>query len=310
MRIAILVISILFALSCKTGIEYPEGGYDYVKNYKAEDTGFYFLPVRDSFSRRDSFGVAWDSEALFPKFNEPNLSLKPLGEDVFRFMWYASLGGLYFVTLKTDRIIVKKSLGLNPCYNDTNKLSETERKHFELLDRYFPIDEHDFFSERRKRYFDSLIKIYPELLDPKYYFLLKKKISCDTVRLKYSTKEIIITANQHKKLIDGFNNCGYWKLPVSPVIIHPENMCMDYPDYSLEANTAKKYNYVRSFGCLENPNVSFNKACQQLIKAAGLDTEFWVYKDKHTGTDTTTQVIVPDIPLEQPKEKKSKKKHL
>jgi hypothetical protein len=198
MRIAILVISILFALSCKTGIEYPEGGYDYVKNYKAEDTGFYYLPVRDSFSQMDSFGIAWDSKNIYSNLGEPNLSLEPVGEDVFRMTWSAALGGLYFITLKKDKITVKKMLAFDEpinnftnCY-DTAKLNPMEKMHLRVFENYFPIKERNI-SGRRKQFLDSLIHLYPELLNSKYYYSLKKRIYCNDLKLKYSVRTISIT---------------------------------------------------------------------------------------------------------------------
>ena len=89
------------AASCNQPIKYPEGGYDYPTHIAAKDTAFYYLPLRKAFSRRDSFNRATN---FFPMsfFNEPNLSMGPGKEDVFRFIYAEALGGTIFIDLNVS----------------------------------------------------------------------------------------------------------------------------------------------------------------------------------------------------------------
>jgi hypothetical protein len=318
MRIAIVAILTLFALSCKTGVDYPEGGYDYVKEYKPEDTGFYFLPVRDSFSIQDSFDMAWNSENIYSKLDEPNLSLKYSGHDVFRLIWSAPIGGFYLITLREHQITIKEMVGFDEpisnfanCY-DTSKLNEVEKFHLRVLENNFPLQELKL-SGWRKSYLDSLLKLYPQLLSSKYYYHLSKKIYCNQLKPKFSINTISITREQYHRTVDAINESGYWKLPV---LIDGEIMCTDAGSYSLEASTTRKYNYVSSMECLEKSNLAFDKACQELVKLAKLEDKITIYWDgsgNHIdsagseGSELKVQEINME-PIQESPPKKSKKK--
>jgi len=76
--ILLCCLVIAFAGCDGARIKYPEGGYDYPKNPTAKDARFYFYPLRDSFSRKDSFFKAAEF-FYFRHLHEPNLSLKCFG---------------------------------------------------------------------------------------------------------------------------------------------------------------------------------------------------------------------------------------
>ncbi|MEO8712448.1 MAG: hypothetical protein ABI405_10015, partial [Parafilimonas sp.] len=88
----------LLVSACNNSIKYPEGGYDYPKHIADKDTNFYYYSLKDSFSRKDS---VWDTNVyfFFQAFNEPNISLQPLGYDEFRLYYDAALGYTYFITV-------------------------------------------------------------------------------------------------------------------------------------------------------------------------------------------------------------------
>lgn len=87
----VYLLSLHFFISCNSDEEivYPQGGYSYLKKVAASDTNFYFLPIRNSISRRDSINILIE-KMIYTSFNEPNLSIAPPAEDVFRF-YYTSL---------------------------------------------------------------------------------------------------------------------------------------------------------------------------------------------------------------------------
>ena len=166
MRYTCLAILLYVLIGCNSGIKYPEGGYDYLKTIHPEDSNFYYRPVKDSFSTRDSFWNTWLAETFYKKIGEPNISLRALNEDVFRFHWSAALGGTYFITLKKDSLIVKSNFLIADTCN-SGFLSPIEKEHLDFLGHYFPLNRQ--FGRNMTRYIDSITKIYPQLLDIKYY---------------------------------------------------------------------------------------------------------------------------------------------
>jgi hypothetical protein len=82
-----------------------------------------------------------------------------------------------FITLSDQKIIVKKGNREDffeyPA--DTMRLSPLERRHYFLLEHRFPLEEYKKRNNAKPklvRYIDSMIHLYPMLLDPKYYFNL------------------------------------------------------------------------------------------------------------------------------------------
>lgn len=286
MRIAIVAILILLVLSCKTGIEYPEGGYDYVKNYKPEDTGFYFLPVRDSFSRRDSFWNAYYSKFTYSKFSEKNLSLSPLGEDIFRLSLPYQNGWTIFITLTKDKIIVKKNRNcFFPCVEDTLALTPSQKLHYNIFQIYgFPLTTRNKVGRMVPQSNDSLIKIYPELESAGYFLSLLKQVNNEN-SYNFSVDTINIQENQFETAVTAINKSGYWSMPVHTNSELELSDCnMDGYIFILEANTKGKYNFVwaQNWCPRQNPvRRAFGKLCQELIKLAHLDKEFWVYHDTY-----------------------------
>ncbi len=103
-----LLLSCFFLFACNQSIKYPKGGLAYPKDVDAKDANFYYYPYKDSFSRIDSF---WEATRYitYQLFNEPNLSLKPSGKDVFRLFYGQALGRFYYlITLTEDTIQLKK----------------------------------------------------------------------------------------------------------------------------------------------------------------------------------------------------------
>jgi len=76
-------------MGCDAPIHYPDGGYDYPK--KINDTDNYYYPLKDSMPRNRALSPY---HYLYPFFNEPNLSLRPQKEDVFRFFFFLALSSL------------------------------------------------------------------------------------------------------------------------------------------------------------------------------------------------------------------------
>ena len=282
----------------ETEFSYPIGGYNYTESINDKDTNFYCLPVKDLISTQDSFSVAYYEAHWYTAFNEPNLSLKPQSKSVFRFMYFdGALSSMkpILIKLTSEEILVKQGISgyLNP-EHDTTKLNKLERYHFNILEWNFYLYDTIYYS-RLVKYYNSEIKRYPELLDPTYYRYLLDKSAVFKEPFTYKEERIPISRNIYIHLITLINESGYWKLPFEYIC---SNMPMDAASFSLEANTPKKYNIVRSASCSDDTS-KFVKACQELIKYSNLENKIQLIWDGSTQTVDTSHMILKPIELKE-----------
>ena len=297
----IFLLSFLVFISCSSDEEivYPEGGYEYPKYVEDKDTTFYCYPLKDIKSTRDSFESAYIYH-FFKKFDEANLSLKPQKESTFRLIYGSDTSAI--IILSSRQIIVKKQArGWTYEWHDSTKLAKSERFDFDILQRFYPINDTSFKSSK-KRYFDSLAKVNPKLLDAGYYKdLLDKSANWGDEKFEYGLKRISITKNVFSYLVNLINNSGYWKLPY-------ENDCSNIPTHAdvfiLEANTPSKYNIVRSINCPRD-STKFTTACQEIIKYAKMDKEIRLIWDWPATTEEP--IKVKELTLEELKEEPATK---
>ena len=236
------IISFTLLLGCKTAIKYPEGGYDYPKTVDAKDSTFFCYPLKQSFSKKDSFWTAHFSNYFFRRFNEPNLSIKPMDKAVFRLIYASFPGFVIIFTLDEDKIVVKESIKgyTYPAY-DSTKLNELEKFHYDLLDRFYPLDE-EVKKYKNHSSYDSLIKTSPELLNAAYFnSLLNKSADYGSHELEYLTKTIPISNLTFNYLVNQINSSGFWTLPYE---VKCDNMSSDGGGFYFEANTPNKYKVV------------------------------------------------------------------
>ncbi len=285
MRLIFFLI-LLNIISCKEveiKIDYPEGGYKYLIDTDKKYQKFYYAPIKDSILKYDSIRMAFYEPYVFRSFDEPNLSLKPKNESIFRFTYGDALGVTpdVVITLKENEIIIKKrkSGWPYPELADSN-LNEIERYHYNLIESYYILDrggkkfrkipEYSKYTSNR---LDSLVKKYPMLLDSRYHISILEKSIIRQPHFTYTTSRIYISKKIFKNLVDSINSSGYWKLPV---FINCTVSVMDGDGFSLEAITPLKYNVVMSSSC-ENNAKKFSRACQLLVKAARLDKEIKIW---------------------------------
>jgi len=275
-----VVVVIITATGCQVPIHYPEGGYDYPTT--VNDSSYYFYPIQKKFSRYDSLRISmWYH--LYHAFNEPNLSLAPAKEDIFRIYFADSKSVTTMITLTKEEIVVKRQIGISDLYErDTNRLNELERFHYRYIRYKYPLEGRYAPGTAAKRVADSLIKLYPQLISPVYFKYLLEKLRKPENELEYTIVKKAIPYDEYYRLVSFINSNGYWQMPAKiecdPYIIHPYS-------YILEANTKHKYNFVWSYSCPDD-TTHFANICQEIIKAAGLDTSInLVWSDK--GVDTT-----------------------
>lgn len=210
----------------------------------------------------------------FKDFNEQNISLKPAAQDIFRLRVEGFKQTPSIIIITRQKVVVKKGTEYLYQDEDTNRLTPVERLHFKILQYRYPL-QNILKNKTRHPYFDSLITLYPQLLQASYlkYLCLKVLVPREHP-YSYTTATKKISYSTFYSLITQLNAIGYWKMP-------DKLPCSsDYSDgdwYSLEANTAKKYNYVSATSC--NEHDAFAKVCQQIIKLAGLDDKIQLYDD-------------------------------
>jgi hypothetical protein len=262
--IATLFVAIIGCES-ETLINYPEGGYDYPTN--VEDTNYYRYPIDSMLYSKDSFYIP-DIYITAQIFGEPNLSLKPVGQDVFRLHYDGWKNVPASITLTKNKITVHRGNQFYYYKKDTSRLNEIERLHYNVLTRYYPLQKNrSLTSKQEQKYLDSLTRVYPQLLKPGYYkYLVEKTVSQDDPPFKYTITEKSISYAQFYHIVSLINASGYWKMPYNLPVTQEMS---DGEGYALEANTANKYNFVS--GGPGATTEAFAKACQAIVKLAGLD---------------------------------------
>lgn len=298
-----LFIPLFTAISCNDDeIVYPKGGFDYPKYVVNKDTTFYFYPLKDILSTKDSF-ESENSYSFLQRFNEYNLSLRPNDKPIFRLTYngYSTV----IITLLPDEIIVKELIkGSWFDLPDTTKLTNKENIHFHILERFFPLNDSSY-KGRKKIYLDSMSAANPELLNPNYFkYLLDKSGVYSKSKFQYSTKRIPITKKTFVYLVNQINRSGFWQLPF-------KNWCANIPTdvdgFMLEVNTSQKYNVVNSLSCPDD-STKYTRACQELIKYAQMDSVIKLTWHGRASTDTLAPLKIRELTLTEVKEEPVKKK--
>jgi hypothetical protein len=230
--------------------------------------------------------------------------------DVFRFTYGTALSrNITLISLTPNEITVKWGTPTAEYYSlpDTGRLTAIERQLVNLLDRNYPLDDTSrHHSVWKRHYLDSMGRLYPQLYNPTYYLALEaKEYKHSKPIYTYKSKKIPITPPIFAHLISGFNAAGYWRSPLDVA-------CSDYPfdgdGFTLEANTALQYNFVRGGSCSDADSGHFKHACLELIRYAGLKNLIW---DETAPGDTVKKpFIIDDVQLQDVKEEPSEpKKH-
>jgi len=287
--------------ACTTGIQYPDGGYPYPDHVNAKDTNFYYYPYRNALNRKDSFDYGRDC-LFFQNFNEPNLSLRGQGEDVFR-LTYSGFGTKSFIILLRKNKISIKSGDAAALYEwGKENLLPSERKQLQVLENHFPLDDPQRNSFMQ-HIVDSMLKTEPRLLDPNYYLMLEKK---DHQRNAHppldSSTNIPITENTFNEIVSGINASGFWSLPF---LIKCDEYPTDGDGFMLEASTKTKYKVVHVHGCSPGDTTRLAKACQKLVEFVHLEKEVRCFSGNHG----VGSVVVKDVQLQEIKPERRKKHH-
>ena len=280
----------LFACQSDNQLQFPEGGYPYREKTTSSDSSFYFVPIKDAISTRDSFYAAFYGYHFHQSFDEPNLSLQPPDKPIFRFTYENSYVGYGAVLTMTEKEIILKEVktGYPIPLRNQEMLNETEQNHYWFLWEHFPIPEYRQQNIKQKpwrvHYVDSITATSPKLLNPAYFLQLwDKTIDYGDEPFTYKQWQVPLTAKKFRHFVDIINNSGYWKM-------HPvTNNCpgeFTHPDgFSLEAIVPSKYHIVNYTQCY-NDTTRFAKACDELIKYAKLDEsmkQWHINDDKRKG---------------------------
>src|SRR5260221_12851312 len=77
-------------VSCARPQRHPPGEYTYPEAIRDTDTDYYFLPIRKFVPRKDSL-LYVNANYEYRMFQEPNLSIRYLGQEEFRLTYEAAL---------------------------------------------------------------------------------------------------------------------------------------------------------------------------------------------------------------------------
>ncbi len=172
MKLLVIFTALLIACNSSTK-SFPIGGYEYPKLEQNSDTGFIYYQLKDSFSKEDSFKISFLGKHFLKIFNEPNLSIRPQNQVIFRLIyesWYRHT----IIILTKNRITVKKvKKGYSyPFENDSSWNGDKEFyagiEDFEYQSEDIPISENTF---------QTLIK----LINQSDFWQLPFEVSCNNV---------------------------------------------------------------------------------------------------------------------------------
>jgi hypothetical protein len=247
----ILSILCISLYACTTHISFPEGGYAY--------------PAHIERSTYDSFKFILNSSYWQSAFKEPDLSIQPQKKVTVRLTFETAFGESYVISMTNDEIVTKEVTQGSPYPDhDPMRLDSLERLHYYVLRKNFPLS-HENSAGRRKKYLDSLVELYPKLIDVQYYKYLSDKSAVRDSTFRFDIKHIKIADSTYRSIIDQINASGYWTQPY-----HIGCEAMDGFGFILEVNTTEKYNFVGLSNCPEK-NSLFSKACRSLVTAAALE---------------------------------------
>ena len=269
-----LIVAIIGLLGCSESSPYPAGGYDYPKQVDPKDTNYYYYPTRDLETTRDSFNSSY-LYVIYRRFHEPNLSIRQQVKETFRISFFPARGETILISLTPYSITVKKGI-LDAFFTmDDAPLTELEKYHLSALQRRFPIDTMDK-SHPYSRSLDSLVRLYPQLLDLAYYKkLLDKTIIPDTGEFKFYEAKINVSKIRYDSLIQEINAAGFWNLPY---YTESESYEADGYSFVIEANTTYKYKVVIKNG-YPGDTTKLTKACQRIINFAKMGDELNLIHD-------------------------------
>ncbi len=274
MKQLFLFIAVSLFIGCSEPIVYPPGGYDYPKEVKGDDTNFYYLPIKNILSRKDSFRTA-QGYRFYRAVSEPNLSMIPMENETFRVSYFTAFGEFIIVSLYANIITVKKGNAFEIYDENKSTLSITENYHLGFLSENFPVDTTGK-SNRKKKYLDSMTRLFPELLDVNYYKQLSIKQNVLNSQFSYQTRKTIISQTAFHSLITDLNASGFWLLPYEQKeSCGGRDEATDGDGFTFEANTKTKYQIVTYSDCYDTTR--FAKACQKLFNLAGLGKELIYY---------------------------------
>lgn len=264
-KYAILIFS-TFIVCCGEYPKYPEGGHLYPENISGKDTNYFSYQLRDSmkplYKWRDDY-----SYMFYRAFNEPNLSIHPQPKETFRFVYSDAFGNSIIIVFNKDSLTVKKGNNTALYDQDTTRLTFIENLHLRILNRRFPIDTTGK-KPYVKRYLDSMVKLYPQLLDPEYYHkIYDKTIVATGIQFTPEVTKFPIAKQLYDSLVQTINVSGFWSMPWE---IACESLSADGYGFHLEANTKRKYKIVKTISC-PGDSSAFTKACQKIIDAAKMD---------------------------------------
>ncbi len=262
------ILLVVLLLSCRSGFDYPEGGYNYPINLTGNDTNYYSYPLLAISPKSDRFS-GYFQHLFYQPFEEPNLSIRPLAKETFRLTYSQGMGETIILSFNEEEITIKKVIPGGLYDQDTSKLTKLESAHFRILERWFPFETKGNIPGLKK-HLDSLSLLYPELLDVNYFLMLYDKVKVrNKEKFIYQSKKNAITKKAFSSIVEQINASGYWQLPY---IVECEPTSTHGPNFTLEANTFKKYQIVNRGVCRGHES-GFLDLCQKIIAFAGLDKE-------------------------------------
>jgi hypothetical protein len=279
MRRVLFFFIIVYLLACKNqskektflyDLSTAKDAFDYPNLQGKNDTDTYVYQLKDALSSQDSFLYVTYGSYYLKQFDEKNLSLRPLALETFRFSYCPFGQKPINITFNKKEIVIKMwTSGSLDRVSNLAKLDSLESIKFNFFEHYF-FRTRQSLSEKRSKYYDSMLIKYPELKSVKYYkHLIDKSTDNDSLKFKYTTSYIPISLKQYTLLLDSLKKANFDKLSWR---ISSAELVNDGGGYTFEANTKTKFKF---FVCEGMPidTLPMTKFCRYLLKLANVDKE-------------------------------------
>ncbi|WP_336516553.1 hypothetical protein [Pollutibacter soli] len=275
MREIVVILSLsLFSCSNSTQnspITFPDVGYLFVKQPDPKDSSFPFYPTRHLESIRDSTYDAFYLTKLLDVFDEGNISLRGQEKPILRVIIQPSVASpIQIIRFTEGEVVVKKGNRVDYLKLNTKNLSPIEEQHFQIFNGGVPLSRRIRESNSvGKRFWDSIIKVYPQLMEDEYYeYIMDKAFDPLEGSFTYSTRSIPFKRKQFKEMVDSLNSSGYWQLPIA---LGCRNMPTDGDLFIVESNSGSRYGVVKFSTCNDKPT-KLKKTIEKLLTYAGVSS--------------------------------------
>ncbi len=246
----------------------------------SDNAHFYAYPLRDSFSKRDSFQIASDVNHFFNSFEEDNISFSLPRQPIYRLVYSPNGLDCYsaILTLTNEKMIIKETASGCPySIRSIEKLDSQIHRNINLITDYFLLEYKD--TAKAALFRDSVNKIYPNAISFLSYQEYEKAVyNFSNNGFRYTTRSVPLSQEQYHGFIRKIDSAGYWTMPITDERCIGETMHQG--SSLLEAAVYEKYKNVKYRDCSRDSS-AFKKVINELLAFSGIERRYLLWREDH-----------------------------